>query len=130
MYDKKIISMIETAVIEKTEDLAKQIVYKSERDFEQRHQLKVSLESLLERIERGLTVEIRFLPPPTRTDADGAAPAETAAFDSLSKIVPQLVFPRTAENPVLQLSHAEQKLAPETQDVTFNRSGPHENDLP
>jgi hypothetical protein len=61
--------------------------------------------SILERIERGMTVEIRFLPPPTRTDADGAPPAETAAFESLSTIAPQLVFPK--ENPVLQLSHAE-----------------------
>jgi hypothetical protein len=94
MYDKKIISIIEAAVTEKTEDLVKQIVHKSERAFEQCHQLKVSLESILERIERGMTVEIRFLPPPTRTDANGAPPAETAAFESLSTIAPQLVFNR------------------------------------
>jgi len=69
----------------------------------------MSLESMLARIERGMTVEIRFLPPVTKTGADGTTTAEPAAFDSLDKIIPQLVFPETAENPVLPLPHADQK---------------------
>jgi hypothetical protein len=76
---------------------------------EQRQHLKAALESVLARIERGMTVEIRFLPPAATTEAVGMESSETAAFASLKQITPQLVFPEAAENPVLQLSHTEQK---------------------
>lgn len=97
------------AVERKADDLVAQIVDKSERAREQRQHLKMSLESILARTERGMTVEIRFLPPATTTGADGTTTVEAAAFDSLNKITPQLVFRKTAENPILPLPHAEQK---------------------
>jgi hypothetical protein len=109
IFDKKIKSSIDEAIESKTDDLLSQIVDKSERTREQRQHLKVALESLLARIERGMTVEIRFLPPAATTEAVGNETPEAAAFASLKHITPQLVFPEAAENPVLQLSHAEQK---------------------
>lgn len=127
-FDNKIKSTIAAAVESETNNLVARIVDKNERVHEQRQQLKASLELLLERIERGMTVEIRYLPPPPITDAAGVASAETAAFDEFSRIAPQLIFPKTEGTPVLQLSYAEQKLEPETQGDIFDRSTMREND--
>lgn len=109
IFDKKIRSTIESAVEAKTEDLVAQIVDKSERAREQRQHLKISLESLLARIERGMTVEIRCLAPPKEIGADETTGTKPEAFDSINKIIPELVFPKSTENPVLPLPHAEEK---------------------
>lgn len=108
MFDKKINSTIDEAIEAKTEELVAN-VDKSERLREQRQHIKMALESMLARIERGMTVEVQFLPPATTTTNDEKEKAKAAAFDSLKDIAPKLVFPKAAENPVRQLPHTEQK---------------------
>jgi len=111
IFDKKIKSTIDEAIEKQTDVLVEQIVDKTGRTHEQREHLKSALESILARIERGMTVEIRFLPSVTATETDEKQTAESAAFTRLENITQQLVFPKADENPILKLSDAEQKKA-------------------
>lgn len=77
------------------------------RKAEQYTDLKWSLESLFARIERGMTVELRFLPPPApETDEDGQGPkgkSLQAAFEQMKNIAPELSFPEAEADPLIQL---------------------------
>jgi hypothetical protein len=64
--------------------------------------LEKSLEALLARIERGMTVEIRLLPPPKEEGNEGAE-VTAVAFQHLAEIQKQLAFPAPSGEPVLQI---------------------------
>ncbi len=104
-FDERITATVKAAIDEKTKELVAAGNAKAGRKEELRVAVETALESLFARIERGMTVEIRFLPPPVLQAADGDQPAqkEPAEFEELRKIVPQLSFPTPGESPILQL---------------------------
>lgn len=102
-FDLKIEKTIEGAVSAKVAELLKDDG-KAGRSKEQITDLTWALKSILARIERGMTVEIRFLPPPAQPAVEGQAPVPTSkAFSDLAEVVPQLSFPPRETSPVLEL---------------------------
>jgi hypothetical protein len=74
------------------------------RKQELRNGLEWALNSILYRIERGMTVEVRFLPP--AAPSEGGSPIEEATvanFTVLSEVAPQMRFPPPQPDPILQL---------------------------
>ena len=83
------------------------------RKQEQKTYLNWALNSILARVERGMTVEIRFLPPPVPSEIEkNENHALAEAYKSIQEIVPKLVFPKIAGSPVLKLPSAEPPKAP------------------
>jgi hypothetical protein len=70
---------------------------------EQREHLKRALDWLLSRIERGVTIQVRFLPPPATSSREGEPPDIPQEFKTLQTIAPQLVFPKMEGPPIFQL---------------------------
>jgi len=104
VFDKKINEKIDSAIEAKvTELLGKDD--KPGRPKEQRTDLKWALVSILAHVERGMIVEIRFVPPPPASVAAGAEEqiASSDPFKTLQEITPQLVFPKMEGPPVLKL---------------------------
>jgi hypothetical protein len=101
IFDSKIQKEIGIAIDQKVDEL---IPAKdgAGRHHEQRNDMKWALESILGRVERGMTVEVRFLPPPAPTEGE-AAPANAASFEELKVLTPQLQFPAPDKTPVLTL---------------------------
>lgn len=102
IFDSKIQKEIRIAIDQKVNEL---IPAKdgAGRHHEQRNDMAWALESILGRVERGMTVELRFLPPPAPKDGEPVAAEKTASFDELKRIVPQLQFPQADKSPVLAL---------------------------
>ncbi|GJL80246.1 MAG: hypothetical protein NPINA01_32350 [Nitrospinaceae bacterium] len=107
IFDKKIEETIDKAIKEKTKSLLEQNKDESLRKNEQDIDISWALKSILARIERGMTVEIRFLPPAQEESAEEGQTTEPQEepqeFVKLREIVPNLVFPSPDPNPVLQL---------------------------
>jgi len=105
IFDKKITEKIGAAIEAKVNELAKDDG-KPGRVKEQRADLAWALESIMAHVERGMIVEIRFLPPIPAT-ADSTSTEESAPsnpdFAMLQQIVPQLVFPKMEGNPILKI---------------------------
>ena len=80
----------------------------SARGRELENGLRWAMNSLIARIERGMTVEIRFLPPPKPEDGDAVSSnAEaTDAFKDLEKITSRLEFPPLQGSPIISLPAA------------------------
>jgi hypothetical protein len=78
------------------------------RANELRNHLTWAMNSLLAKIERGMTVELRFLPPPAPEpieQVEGAEPVEAASnpYTELFEISKKLDFPRVAGEPLIPL---------------------------
>jgi hypothetical protein len=101
IFDKKIEKEIAIAVDQKVDELIP-VADGPGRSHEQRTDMRWALESILGRVERGMTVEIRFLPPPPPKDGEAELP-KAAAFNTLKEVAPQLVFPAADPTPVLKL---------------------------
>lgn len=104
-FDSKIEKTIKEAIDEKVSELLGPRSQTPGRTNETRGLLEWALESILARIERGLTVEIRLVPPPTKqpeaeTEADKTS---TKTFAEINQIISQLVFPSADKNPVLEI---------------------------
>lgn len=98
--------IIENNVQDGVEAEASRLIATGKVDGERQHEvlthLEMSLRALLTRIELGMTVEIRLLPPPIPEGAEDANQfAET--FQNLAEIQKQLAFPTPTGSPVLQL---------------------------
>lgn len=100
-FDKKIEKEIAIAMDQKVNELVPATEGPG-RSHEQRTDMRWALESILGRVERGMTVEIRFLPPPPTKDGEAEAP-KAAAFNTLKEVAPQLLFPAADPTPVLKL---------------------------
>jgi hypothetical protein len=105
-FDSKVERTIHLAVEEKVQQILGDPGDKAGRAMEQRTDLAWALESVLTRVERGMTVELRVLPPPTQ-DAQGQPVLEPKVFQELRDLVPQLKFPAADPAPILQLPPAE-----------------------
>jgi hypothetical protein len=103
VFDRKITERIAAAIDTKVNELV-QDDGKPGRPKEQRSDLSWALESILAHVERGMMVEVKFVPPPAKTQENGAPVAEASAtFDKLQAFAPQLVFPKIEGPPVLKL---------------------------
>lgn len=74
------------------------------RKQEQRAGLEWALDSILARVERGMRVEIKFLPPEKLdTKDEDSEQKRDSTYSEIQAIIPKLVFPSIATNPVLSL---------------------------
>ncbi len=115
-FDSKIKTEIETAVASKVEELLASGKATSKRKGELTSHLTWALESILAKIERGMTIELRIAPPPI-DDAEAEEDDETAQDrQELLAIQEKLVFPKPSDNPVLtipELKDEKQRRAPQ-----------------
>lgn len=103
-FDTLIRGTIKASVREESERLARDSHADEPRKNELANHLEVALEGLLARIERGMTVELRFLPPPS-VEAETEEGDEAAAeFQEMKDLQQRLVFPEPARDPLLQLT--------------------------
>lgn len=114
LFANKIKSQVEIAVAEKTREIVSKITGNQPRKNEQENQIKWALESIISRVERGMTVEIRLLPSPV-SEADMESETEEivdrsdqlTGYNALNEIASQLIFPKMVGEPVLQIPPAE-----------------------
>lgn len=96
-FDKKIQETI-AAAIEKYSDELAPSGGKPGRPKELYTEMKMALTSLVARVERGMTVEIKFLPPAQAGNDESAA-----AYTDMANVVPTLTFPPASPSPILKL---------------------------
>jgi hypothetical protein len=108
LFDAKINKIVEASIEAKVEEMIGKIDAKDGRKHEQATDLKWALESILARVERGMTLEIRLLPPVIADGDDGAA-AANIQFNDLKQVAAALVFPKMAGDPVLALPPVERQ---------------------
>nr|WP_315384182.1 hypothetical protein [uncultured Sphingomonas sp.] len=96
-FDDRIKSAIDRSIEQHAEALV-QPGKAAGRGHEQVNNIAYALRALTARIERGMTVEIRFLPP-----AQAAEEEVQQAFADIEKVVPTLAFPPAAGEPVILL---------------------------
>ena len=101
IFGKKIQKEIAIAIDQKVDELIP-ATDGAGRRHEQRNDMKWALESILGRVERGMTVEIRFLPPPASKEGEIES-QKSATFDALKEVTPRLLFPAADPTPVLKL---------------------------
>lgn len=66
--------------------------------------LRIALRGLIARIERGMTIEVRFLPAPsTENETEEQAAATKAQEEEFKKLERELVFPPVPESPLLAI---------------------------
>lgn len=103
-FEKKIEKTIDQALQKKVDELVAVAAEEIGRKHEQRVGIEWALKSILTRIERGMTIEVRFLPPRTPKKGEPPLPdSELQPFVELKEIVPLLSFPRSEGQPVLPL---------------------------
>jgi hypothetical protein len=97
-FDSKIQQRIETAIKSYAQEVLTIHTGGSRSRREQERHLEWALDSVLTRVDRGMTVEIKFSPPPA---ARTHAPLEGGhAMSELVQLQSQLLFPRTSHEPV------------------------------
>ncbi|TGV61534.1 hypothetical protein EN784_03910 [bacterium M00.F.Ca.ET.141.01.1.1] len=106
LFDAKIKQVVDASVEAKVQEILKDVDGKSGRKHEQASDMKWALDSIFARVERGMTVEIRLLPPAIPDGEDGAA-AANIQFENLKKVADDLIFPPIAGTPVLALPPVE-----------------------
>jgi hypothetical protein len=106
-FDNKISASIETAIKEHAAELVPIAEAEAGRKHEQRNLVEWALKALLSRIERGMIVEIRMLPP--AQDGEGA---DTTVFGEIEEVQERLVFPAASDKPILKLEKLANDNAP------------------
>lgn len=103
-FSNKVRKTIDQAIETKTNELVLLTKAEESRRQEERVALSWALNSIFARVERGMTVEIRFLPPPkVEGEQDAKAVATEAAFGEMPEISSQLLFPTPEAEPILAL---------------------------
>lgn len=110
IFDKKIKSTINDAIDSQTKTFLSQLSTQSGRAHEQGEHIKIALESILARIERGMTVEIRAVPPAIDRDNSEDKDDENSAFIRINSLAPKLIFPRPEVSPLLQLPKTDKEI--------------------
>ncbi|WP_155986404.1 hypothetical protein [Novosphingobium resinovorum] len=110
IFGPKIEAQIKSAIEDKSAELASS-VKPAARKNEISNGLNLSLREFLARVERGLTVDIRYLPPPqTADDADGDLASKTEdRLQEIQAVASALEFRRPAGEPILRLEAANDK---------------------
>lgn len=108
LFEDKIKSQVEQALTAQTAEIMKEVKGDRARKNEQKTQIKWALESIISRVERGMIVEIRLLPPPIPKANEGEEqPEPPPVFGDLNRIASQLVFPKMEGAPILQIPPSE-----------------------
>jgi|SoiMethySBSTD1v2_1073268.scaffolds.fasta_scaffold26634_3 hypothetical protein len=105
-FDKEIEQIIQKAV----EERIGQVLAPREdqgRKNEVENGLRLVLRDMWARVERGMTVEVRFLPPAAKPNATAEEAREAKAYKDLERIQRELVFPAIEGEPMLELPKAE-----------------------
>ncbi|ESY63256.1 MULTISPECIES: hypothetical protein [Mesorhizobium] len=123
MLDDSIKKLAAKSVEERVEELLATATGDQGRKNEQRTDLTWAVESILARVERGMTVEIRMLPPVAH---EGQEPSEDvkAQYRDLHTISSTLSFPAPAGSPVLDLPPPSPKEVGKATTGRSSRSGP------
>lgn len=112
LFEDTIKKQVKQAVDEHTTEIMKGVEDRKGRKNEQEVYIKWALNSIISRVERGMTVEIRMLPPPKPKVAEGEEPQPApAVYDDLGRIATQLVFPKMEGEPLLELPPSDPKSA-------------------
>lgn len=105
IFDKEIEERVKKRIDEKVQSMLADYKGDPSRKAELDNSLHLALGQLLERVERGVTVEIRLIPPPKAEKTEASGPDEKEqAFAELDKISKELEFPKIQGQPVLKLS--------------------------
>lgn len=112
-FNDKIDAQIEKSVREKVSELVPAATTTPGRPHELAVQAEWALRTILTRVERGMTVEIRFLAPPTSEEDGAQESAARQPFETMEKLASQLKFPGAQSDPVLQLPPPEPPAANE-----------------
>lgn len=111
---KEYMDLIETTISDAIEQRIAELLPKDRkpRDGELSNGLRWSMKAILARLERGMRVEVRFLPPPVEKEAgeaaDAASQAQQSEFAELAEIQQDLMFPLEVEGePILALPPAD-----------------------
>ncbi|MBF9151896.1 hypothetical protein [Novosphingobium jiangmenense] len=107
IFGPKIEEQINLAIKTKVDELT-QSLKPAARKNEVRNGLSVTLRQFLARVERGLTVDVRYLPPPQDADVvgdDGMSQTERR-MQEIHDVANNLAFKRPAGEPVLRLEAA------------------------
>jgi hypothetical protein len=106
LINDKINEKVNAAVEQKVHEIVANIKA-GPRKHELENGLTWGLKSILAHVERGMTVEVRLVPPATALapaeEGDGKDEERRAAFDQLSAISKELSFPPPLESPILEL---------------------------
>jgi hypothetical protein len=102
IFDKKIKMEIDLAIEEQVSSMIANSKAQARQLEEMRSWLDWVLRSFLSRIERGMTVEIRFSEPPQQKGDEKSAKTH-AAFEELKAEAQRLRFPPAQQSPVLEL---------------------------
>jgi len=94
---------IEKAIKNYSAQLLEEMKAEGARKNEISNQLDWALRSILSRIERGMVIEIRRLPPPVEKDEQGTAQPVPQSFQDIDRAIQKLVFPPVQGTPVLSL---------------------------
>ncbi len=106
IFGPKITKQIESAIEEKIIKMTAGIESEARKN-ELQNGLRPTLRQFLARIERGLTVDVRYLPAPkSDNDAENADEVRETKSAEIHAVVAKLVFPRPVGNPVLQIESA------------------------
>lgn len=95
--------IVDSAIAEHIEKILSRYPQEEGRANELRNGLRWSIESLMAKVERGMTVEIRMLPSPSEEDHEESDIAEDAALAELREISHQLDFPKITGEPLIPL---------------------------
>lgn len=127
-FDDKIRKTIEAEIKKKVGELLKSANSKTGRTkAEQKSYIKWAVETVLALVERGMKVEIRYLPPTPQEgaeeDQEATVPPELTKLD---EIIPKLVFPPVEGATILDLPPLLEfsELEPETKPKTRPRKPP------
>lgn len=107
VFDDKIEKLVNKAVSERIKAMLAEAPVDQLRKNELEKGLDWSLRALLARIERGMSVEIRLIPPqpPSEEDAEEEVPVNPH-FENMQQIARDLVFPKPSGEPVIALPGA------------------------
>lgn len=108
-FDSKIKTSVDNAVQQALKDFLGSVDGKIGRPQEQRTDLEWALRSILARVERGMTIEPRFLEPPAGAEGDQKSEGDKKreeAFKTLEEIGQELEYPKPDPAPVLPLPPA------------------------
>ncbi len=109
MFDTELEKQIDKSIEEKVDELLGKSEIEQSRKTELNKALHDTLRALLARIERGMSIEVRMLPPEISIDEDGEGEELShrakPATQELYEICAQLHFPPPQEQTVLKLTH-------------------------
>ena len=103
---------IDKRIEEKVLELMGKYAGPADRKSHVEDSLSRAMNMLLERVERGVTIDIRLIPPPKPAEGDQDAQATQNIFDELQKISQRLEYPQIQGQPTLRLTSVESENPP------------------